>query len=52
MNPLYLSGGLIALVLFFYRVSTAAHPLYLVGGLIALVLGLYLLIALFKAEEW
>ena len=51
MNPIYLSSGLIALVLFIYRVSISAHPLYLVGGLIALGLGLYLLIALFKAEK-
>ncbi|HYQ92808.1 MAG TPA: potassium-transporting ATPase subunit F [Candidatus Competibacteraceae bacterium] len=50
MNPIYLSSGLVALVLFIYQVSISTHPLYLIGGLIALVLVLYLLIALFKAE--
>ena len=37
MNPIYLSGGLIALVLFIYSVLTSTNPLYLVGGLIALL---------------
>ena len=50
MNPLYLSGGLIALVLFLYRVETSTNPLYLIGGLIALILFIYLLLALFKPE--
>ena len=50
MNPIYLSGGLIALVLFSYSVLTSTNPLYLVGGLIVLVLCIYLLIALFKPE--
>ncbi len=51
MNPLYLGGGLIALVLFIYHVQeTSMNPLYLIGGLIALVLFIYLLLALFKPE--
>jgi K+-transporting ATPase KdpF subunit len=51
MNPLYLGGGLIALVLLIYDVQeTSMNPLYLIGGLIALALFIYLLFALFKPD--